>query len=139
MINHLVAAPGIAADVSDMPDLDPTWSKLVHAVDAEGVLRTWHVLDNGAEPQVGTLLYVHGNPTWSYLWRRFLTCADAGWRVVAVDQLGMGYSERLRSSRFLAARIEDLDAITSELGITGSVVLALALAEGEPGGASASR
>ena len=41
MINELVAAPGIAADVSGMPDLDPTWSKLVQAVDAEGVLRTW--------------------------------------------------------------------------------------------------
>jgi acyl-coenzyme A synthetase/AMP-(fatty) acid ligase/pimeloyl-ACP methyl ester carboxylesterase len=124
VINQLVVVPGIAADVSRMPDLDPTWSKLVHAVDAEGVLRTWHVLDNGVEPRVGTLLCVHGNPTWSYLWRRFLTCADAGWRVVAVDQLGMGYSERLRSSRFLAARIDDLDAITSELGITGPVVLA---------------
>jgi olefin beta-lactone synthetase len=124
VINQLVVVPGIAADVSRMPDLDPTWSKLVHAVDAEGVLRTWHVLDNGVEPRVGTLLCVHGNPTWSYLWRRFLTCADAGWRVVAVDQLGMGYSERLRSSRFLTARIDDLDAITSELGITGPVVLA---------------
>jgi olefin beta-lactone synthetase len=124
VINDLVAAPGIVADVSGMPDLDPTWSTLVHAVDAEGVLRTWHVLDNGVEPQAGTLLCVHGNPTWSYLWRRFLTYADAGWRVVAVDQLGMGYSERLRSPRLLAARIDDLDAITSELGITGPVVLA---------------
>lgn len=124
MITNLVAAPGIVADVSGMPDLDPTWSRLVHAVDAEGVLRTWHVLDNGVEPMVGTLLCVHGNPTWSYLWRRFLTFADAGWRVVAVDQLGMGYSERLRSPRFLAARIDDLDVITSELGITGPVVLA---------------
>jgi olefin beta-lactone synthetase len=124
VINELVAAPGIVADVSGMPDLDPTWSRLIHAVDAEGVLRSWHVLDNGVQPQAGTLLCVHGNPTWSYLWRRFLTCADPGWRVVAVDQLGMGYSERLRSPRFLAARIDDLDAITAELGITGPVVLA---------------
>jgi olefin beta-lactone synthetase len=124
VINDLVAAPGIVADVSGMPDLDPTWSRLVHAIDAEGVLRTWHVLDNGVEPRLGTLLCVHGNPTWSYLWRRFLTYADSGWRVVAVDQLGMGYSERSRSPRLLAARIDDLDAITSELGITGPVVLA---------------
>ena len=107
-----------------MPDLDPAWSRLVHAVDTEGVLRAWHVLDNGVMPQAGTLLCLHGNPTWSYLWRRFLASADPGWRVVAIDQLGMGYSERPRWPRSLAARIDDLDAITSELRITGRVVLA---------------
>ena len=107
-----------------MPGVDPSWSRLVQAVDAEGVLRTWHVLDNDVAPQAGTLLCVHGNPTWSYLWRRFLGCADPGWRVVAVDQLGMGYSERPKSPRSLATRIDDLDAITAELGIAGRVVLA---------------
>ena len=123
MINDLIAAHGGVAELGRMPDLDPAWSRLVHAVDAEGVLRTWHVLDNGALPQMGTLLCLHGNPTWSYLWRRFLASADPGWRVVAVDQLGMGYSERLRWPRSLAGRIDDLDTVTSELGIAGPVVL----------------
>ena len=104
--------------------MDPAWSRLVQAVDAEGVPRTWHVLDNGVAPREGTLLCVHGNPTWSYLWRRFLACADPQWRVVAVDQLGMGYSDRTRRARALATRIDDLDALTVELGITGRVVLA---------------
>ncbi len=107
-----------------MPGVDPTWSRLVPAIDAEGVSRTWHVLDNNIAPEQGTLLCVHGNPTWSYLWRRFISCADPGWRVLAVDQLGMGYSERPKTPRTFAARIDDLDAITSELGITGKVVLA---------------
>jgi acyl-coenzyme A synthetase/AMP-(fatty) acid ligase/pimeloyl-ACP methyl ester carboxylesterase len=123
VINNLVAAPGVVAELGRMPDLDPAWSRLVHAVDAEGVLRTWHVLDNGVVPHVGTLLCLHGNPTWAYLWRRFLASADRGWRAVAVDQLGMGYSERPRWPRSLAGRIDDLDTITSELGITGRVVL----------------
>jgi olefin beta-lactone synthetase len=124
VINKLVTTPGVVAELDGMPGIDPAWSRLIHTVDAEGVLRSWHVLDNGVVPQAGTLLCVHGNPTWSYLWRRFLACADPGWRVVAVDQLGMGYSERPRSPRLLAARIDDLDAIASELGITASVVLA---------------
>jgi acyl-coenzyme A synthetase/AMP-(fatty) acid ligase/pimeloyl-ACP methyl ester carboxylesterase len=123
VINNLLAAPGVVAELGRMPDLDPAWSRLVHAIDAEGVLRTWHVLDNGVVPHVGTLLCLHGNPTWAYLWRRFLASADPGWRVVAVDQLGMGYSERLRRPRSLAGRIDDLDTISSELGITGRVVL----------------
>ena len=124
MINRLLAAPGLVAEIIGMPGVDPVWSTLVQAIDAEGVPRTWHVLDNGVAPEVGTLLCVHGNPTWSYLWRRFLSCADPGWRVVAMDQLGMGYSERPNLPRTLASRIDDLDAITSELGITGPVVLA---------------
>jgi acyl-coenzyme A synthetase/AMP-(fatty) acid ligase/pimeloyl-ACP methyl ester carboxylesterase len=124
VINSLLAAPAVAAELSGMPGVDPSWSRLVQAVDNAGVLRTWHVLDNDVAPQAGTLLCVHGNPTWSYLWRRFLACAEPGWRVVAVDQLGMGYSERPRRPRSFAARIDDLDAITAELGIADRVVLA---------------
>ena len=69
----------------------------------------------------GTMLCVHGNPTWSYLWRRFLAEAPAGWRVVAVDQLGMGWSERT-AARTLAQRVDDLGSLTDALGITGPVV-----------------
>jgi acyl-coenzyme A synthetase/AMP-(fatty) acid ligase/pimeloyl-ACP methyl ester carboxylesterase len=122
--NSLLAEPAVAAELSGMPGVDSSWSRLVQAVDAEGVPRTWHVLDNDVAPQAGTLLCVHGNPTWSYLWRRFLACADPGWRVVAVDQLGMGYSERPTGRRSLATRIDDLDAVTAELGLAGRVVLA---------------
>ncbi|MCW2802425.1 MAG: alpha/beta fold hydrolase [Propionibacteriaceae bacterium] len=95
---------------------------MVSAADADGVSRTWHVLDNGVEPTAGTMLCVHGNPTWSYLWRRFLTVAPAGWRVVAVDQLGMGWSERLQAPRRLEQRIDDLSALTGALDIQGPVV-----------------
>ncbi len=124
MIKPLLTPHGVVAELGEMPGVDPTWSRLVRAIDAEGVPRTWHVLDNDIAPEQGTLLCVHGNPTWSYLWRRFISCADPGWRVLAVDQLGMGYSERPNAPRTLAGRIDDLDAITSELGITGQVVLA---------------
>jgi acyl-CoA synthetase (AMP-forming)/AMP-acid ligase II/pimeloyl-ACP methyl ester carboxylesterase len=97
--------------------------------------RTWHLLDTagaladlGRQP-VGTLLCVHGNPTWSYLWRsvvaRSLEIAAAGgpaWRVVAVDQLGMGYSERTGAFHRLADRVAELGDLTDELGLSGPVV-----------------
>ena len=93
--------------------------------------RRWHYLDNlpvlaerGLEP-IGTILCVHGNPTWSYLWR---TVLDAGvnertpWRVVAVDQIDMGFSERTHldlegERRSLEDRIADLGDFTKALGL----------------------
>jgi acyl-coenzyme A synthetase/AMP-(fatty) acid ligase/pimeloyl-ACP methyl ester carboxylesterase len=103
----------------DLAGLDPAWSRLV----ADGSGHTWHVLDRG-DPVHGTLVCVHGNPTWSYLWRRFVAQAPPGWRVVAVDQLGMGYSERLPAPRTLADRVADLDAVLDALDVTGPVVTA---------------
>ena len=119
---HIAPVPGV--ELGSMPGVDPAWSRAVAVVDEDGVQRTWHVLDNGVAPTEGTLLCVHGNPTWSYLWRRFLASAEPGWRAVAVDQLGMGYSERPSRPRTLADRIDDLDSVTEALGITGPIVIA---------------
>jgi len=106
----------------NLPGLDPSWSRTVVATDPEGLERTWHVLDNQAEATVGTLLCVHGNPTWSYLWRGMFAAAPPGWRVVAPDHLGMGFSELLESPRTLAQRVDDLGTLTAALGVTGPVV-----------------
>ena len=106
----------------DLPGLDPAWSRLVRVADADGVERGWHLLDNGVDPTNGTLLCVHGNPTWSYLWRRLLAAAPPGWRVLAPDQLGMGYSERLSASRTLSQRVRDLGLLTEALDVRGPVV-----------------
>ncbi|GAA5152600.1 alpha/beta fold hydrolase [Nocardioides marinquilinus] len=113
--------PGLP-DLPDLPGLDRRWSRTVEVDDADGVRRRWHLLDNGAEPVLGTLLCVHGNPTWSYLWRRLLAGAPPGWRVVAADHLGMGYSERTGSPRTVAQRVADLGTLTAALGIDGPVV-----------------
>ncbi|MGB3593343.1 MAG: alpha/beta fold hydrolase, partial [Ornithinimicrobium sp.] len=113
---------------TDLPGLDPQWSRQVQVLDAAGVERRWHVLDNGplledrGERVLGTVLCVHGNPTWSYLWRRVLQQAPPGWRVVAVDHLGMGYSDRLSQPRTLAQRVDDLGRLTEVLDVTGPVV-----------------
>ncbi len=111
----------------DLPGLDPTWSRLVPLIDGEGQLRTFHVLDSWAnrppaDRPLGTLLCVHGNPTWSYLWRRLLAEPPAGWRVLAPDHLGMGYSERVPRPRRLAQRVDDLNRLTDALGLAGPVV-----------------
>ena len=105
-----------------LPGLDPAWSRSVRVPGTDGVEHCWHVLDNGVTDPVGTLLCVHGNPTWSYLWRRLLAAAPPGWRVVAPDQLGMGWSDRLPEPRSLRRRVADLGDLTAALGVTGPVV-----------------
>ncbi len=116
-----------------LPGLDRRFSRIVAAPGAgadAGVVREWHCLDTGAEltglgvPVVGTILAVHGNPTWSYLWRDIVTesvrAAERGepaWRVVAVDQLDMGFSERTGVHRALAQRVADLGAFTAALAL----------------------
>ena len=111
-----------AAGHDPWPGVEASWSRTVTAPDAGGARRRWHVLDNGAEPTEGTLLCVHGNPTWSYLWRRMLADAPPGWRVLAPDQLGMGWSERLDGPRRLVDRVDDLSRLTEAMGVTGPVV-----------------
>ena len=107
---------------SGLAGLDGTWSRLVSAADSQGIVRTWHVLDNGvADPDL-TLLCVHGNPTWSYLWRPLLAAAPPGIRVIAVDQLDMGYSERTGTIRRMAQRVDDLESVVGALDIGGRVV-----------------
>ncbi|WP_395405294.1 alpha/beta fold hydrolase [Arthrobacter sp. UC242_113] len=101
------------------------------AADDPGTVRRWHLLDNGPQlssrglTPAGTLLCVHGNPTWSYLWRSLLAAGSDPahpWRVVAVDQLDMGFSERTGTFRRLADRINDLGDLTDALGLDGPVV-----------------
>ena len=47
-----------------------------------------------ATNSAGTLLMVHGNPTWSFYWRNLCTAWRDRYRVVAPDHLGMGLSDK---------------------------------------------
>jgi acyl-coenzyme A synthetase/AMP-(fatty) acid ligase/pimeloyl-ACP methyl ester carboxylesterase len=113
--------------VIDAPGLDPRWSRLVAARDHAGNSVTWHLLDTHAHSSTdqvrATVLCVHGNPTWSYAWRHVLRAAPADIRVIAVDQLDMGWSDRTGHRRRLADRVDDLDLLWSQLNIAGPIVL----------------
>ena len=53
--------------------------------------RTLHYVDEGHGP---VLLMVHGNPTWSFAWRRLVKDLSRDFRVIAIDHLGCGFSEK---------------------------------------------
>ena len=69
------------AEYADVPDLDG------------GTLRMAYVEAGPADGPVALLL--HGEPTWSYLYRHVMAAlADAGVRSVAVDLVGFGRSDK---------------------------------------------
>jgi len=78
--------------------------------------RRIHFIDHG-DPAAQPVLMLHGNPTWSYLWRKVIPLLPA-YRCVAPDLLGLGFSDRLprmedhtvdRHGRAIAELVEALD------------------------------
>ena len=54
-----------------------------------------HYLDEGDSDSEETFLLLHGEPTWSYLYRKMIPVfADTGARVIAPDLLGFGKSDK---------------------------------------------
>ncbi|SDX74546.1 haloalkane dehalogenase [Modestobacter sp. DSM 44400] len=76
-----------------------------------------HVLDEGEGPPV---LLLHGNPTWSYLWRDAIEpLVRAGHRVLVPDQRGFGHSMPMGSPHddLLEVRVADLAGLVQALGL----------------------
>jgi len=73
------------------------------------------------------IVFLHGNPTSSYLWRNVIPHLAARGRCIAPDLIGMGDSEKLDGSgpgryRFVEHR-EYLDGLLAALGVGDRVVL----------------
>jgi haloalkane dehalogenase len=81
-----------------------------------------YVEEGGGDP----IVFLHGNPTSSYLWRNIIPHLTALGRCIAPDLIGMGDSDKLESSgpdayRFVAHR-EYLNALFDHLDLTSNVV-----------------
>ena len=81
-----------------------------------------HYQDLGSGPPT---VFLHGNPTSSFLWRRVLPAlpASAG-RLIAVDLIGMGRSGKPAIGYRLADHVRYLEAFIDALGLTGVTLVA---------------
>lgn len=84
-LDRSARARAICAPFADLYPFEPHF----HEVDG-GAL---HYLDEGPR-DMPVLLCVHGNPTWSFLFRRLVTAFSSCMRVVAPDHLGCGLSDQ---------------------------------------------
>ncbi len=107
--------------------VDPAWSRTIPVAGSDGRTRTWHLLERDpGERRLPPVVCLHGNPTWSYLWRGVLERVGEHRRVIAPDQLGMGFSERLEPAagpRRYVERVADLDDLLRAAEVDGPVVL----------------
>jgi haloalkane dehalogenase len=74
-----------------------------------------HYVDHGTGAPV---LMLHGNPTWSYYWRRLVIGLADRARSIAPDHIGMGLSDKPDDRRYgfrLADRVEDLERLFQHL------------------------
>ena len=92
----------------------PDFSYQPHYRELDGV-RLAHIDEGQGAP----IVFVHGEPTWSFLWRHVMAPAlDAGYRCIAPDHAGFGRSDKPteldwysydRHTANLVALLDDLD------------------------------
>jgi haloalkane dehalogenase len=96
-----------------------------HSLDVGGA--QMHYLDEGpreAEP----ILMLHGNPTWSFFYRRVVTALSPDYRCIVPDHVGMGLSETPGEDRYrytLTRRVDDVERLVDHLGIAKGLTLLL--------------
>jgi haloalkane dehalogenase len=110
----------LASDVYRTPDDRfaglPDFPFAPHYVEIDE-LRT-HYLDEGrGEP----MLLLHGEPTWSFLYRRMIPFLSSRFRCIAPDYIGFGRSDKLTrvGSYSFAFHYERLERFTDALGLSG--------------------
>ena len=83
------------ARFSDIPDYPWAPNHISDLPSLNGL--RMHYLDEGPKEAPMTWLCLHGNPAWSYLYRKMIPAfLEAGGRVVAPDLIGFGKSDKLK-------------------------------------------
>lgn len=86
-----------------------------------------HYLDEGPKGDgVPAVVMVHGNPTWSFYYRRLVNALCPTHRCIAVDHIGMGLSDKPADQEYeytLQNRVDNLDALIESLDLGNNITL----------------
>ena len=75
----------------------------------------YHYIDEG-EGEV--LLFLHGNPTWSFYYRNLIQSFQNKYRCIAPDHIGCGFSDKPQDYNYtLSAHIDNLEQLVDSLGL----------------------
>lgn len=93
-----------------------------HYHELEGGLR-YHYLDEGAGDPV---VMVHGNPSWSFYYRRLVEALRGDYRTIVPDHIGCGFSDKPGDDQYeytLDRRVADLGSLLDHLGLDRNLTL----------------
>ena len=94
-------------------DYRPLYPFRPHFLNRDGL--RYHFVDQGAGEAV---VMVHGNPTWSFYFRRIIDALAPDYRVIAPDHLGCGLSDKPDNRQYdfrLQSRVADFAALMDHL------------------------
>ena len=95
-------------------DFAQTWPFRPHFSRAPGF--AMHYVDEGSGSPV---ILLHGQPTWGYIYRRFIPPLAQDNRVIVPDHMGFGKSETPQDKNYtLRTHVENLSALIDALGLT---------------------
>ena len=99
----------------------PGWLRRLYPFEPKSLLcgtARLSYVDEGPRGDEAVLL-VHGNPTWSFYYRKLIgQLTAAGLRCVAPDHVGMGLSDKPQDYPYrLATHIENLERLVAALGL----------------------
>ena len=101
-----------------LPDYD--FAPHYREVTAEdGTALRYHFIDEGPR-DADPILLLHGNPSWSFYYRNLIKALSKNYRVIALDHIGMGLSDKPGEDKYTytaASRLSDLGALIDHLGI----------------------
>ncbi|MEB3283959.1 MAG: alpha/beta fold hydrolase [Candidatus Sericytochromatia bacterium] len=112
----------MAFDIASFHDLYP----FEHHFFERGGLRL-HYLDEGESSEVPVVM-LHGNPSWSFLFRDLVQQWRLHGRCIVPDHMGMGLSDKPTDDMYrytLESRVCDLEALLDALQVNGPVSLVL--------------
>jgi cis-3-alkyl-4-acyloxetan-2-one decarboxylase len=99
--------------IPEAETFDGTWPFAPHFSDAAGFRQ--HYVDEGSGRPV---LLLHGQPTWGYIYRRFIPPLAATHRVVVPDHMGFGKSETPVDREYtLRSHVGNLTALIEALDL----------------------
>jgi O-6-methylguanine DNA methyltransferase len=73
-----------------------------------------HYIDEGTGP---VLVFLHGNPTSSYLWRNIIKRLRSHYRCIAPDLIGFGHSDKPELDYRFATHYRYFEAFVNQLGL----------------------
>ena len=84
-----------------------------------------HYLDEG-DKESNPIVMVHGNPSWSFYYRKLVLSLRKHYRCIVPDHIGMGLSDKPDDESYhftLDQRVDDLESLLDHLDVTDNITL----------------